>query len=244
MATVIGATAFTATTTITSGSITGTITAPVASALVSAYVAPALSLTGTTVAFVGWSASAASSTLVTGNFTANTSYYPVMTVTAAANYTIGASPAFTVASSSGTAQNSLSNGVATVIGATAFTATAAPTTTKSATGGTTGAGTGWALSGSETLVWAKVAVTASWPVASSTCTALGNGWRMPKQGELSGLYNTVTAKNAAIAAGWTMSYTWSSELSATGYRYFVDLHDGTVYDGNPDSSTFSVSCVH
>ena len=115
--------------------------------------------------------------------------------------------------------------------------------TATATGGTIGTSTGWALNGGGTLIWAKITTTtATWTTASAQCTALGAGWRMPTQGELSGLNNTPSAKSAATAAGWTLGLTWSSSLYSAGYHSRVDLGSGIV-TASDDTSSYSVSCV-
>ena len=114
--------------------------------------------------------------------------------------------------------------------------------TQLATGGSIGSGTGWSLNGGGSLVWAKITAPAAWSVASAQCTALGTGWRMPTQGELSGLVNTASAKSAATAAGWTLSGTWSSSLSSAGNHYNVSLSNGNVNPYN-DTYIYYVPCV-
>ena len=115
--------------------------------------------------------------------------------------------------------------------------------TQLATGGSIGSGTGWSLSGGGSLIWSKVTASDHWSVASSTCTALGDGWHMPTQGQLSGLFNTSTARSAASAAGWTFGYTWSSEPDTAGPHYGVSLSGGSI-DLIDNASNIYVSCVH
>lgn len=115
--------------------------------------------------------------------------------------------------------------------------------TQGATGGTIGSGSGWTLNGSGTLEWAIVTTpTVSWLNASAQCTALGSGWRLPTQGELSALYNTSAAISAATAAGWTLGRTWSSSLTGSNY-YNVYLNTGGVVGINPVGSVSYASCV-
>jgi hypothetical protein len=115
--------------------------------------------------------------------------------------------------------------------------------TQLATGGTIGSTTGWSLNGGGTLIWSNINSQGTWTTASTQCTALGAGWRMPTQGELSGLYNTSTALSAATAAGWTLSHTWSSSLWGTGSHYYVNLGNGNVTNLDDTNGTSYVSCV-
>jgi hypothetical protein len=114
--------------------------------------------------------------------------------------------------------------------------------TQLATGGSIGSKTGWSLSGGGSLIWSKVTTTANFSAASSQCTALGAGWRMPTQGELSGLTNTGAAISAAVTAGWTLDLTWSSSLYSGGDYYYVDLGTGMV-NMNYVTNSYYVSCV-
>ncbi|MDH6153745.1 hypothetical protein M2124_000001, partial [Polynucleobacter sphagniphilus] len=153
------------------------------------------------------------------------------TAQAATTYTVTATGA---TAGSSTATVSIAIGVGLPVG---------QIQTQVATGGTIGSATGWSLNGGGSLIWSQVTSTAEdWATASSQCTALGAGWRMPTQGELSALYNTSSAKSAATAANWTLDRTWSSSLYSAGLHYYVNLTTGNVtYDY--DTGSKYVSCV-
>ena len=100
-----------------------------------------------------------------------------------------------------------------------------------------GASSGWTLTGGGSLLWAKIKDYAGFTnVQVGGCDPLGVGWRMATQPELSGLFNTASARSAAIKVGWIMDLTLSSTrapdptpdwaLPATGYVWEVSLSNG------------------
>ena len=118
--------------------------------------------------------------------------------------------------------------------------------TATAIGGTpgSGSGAGWILSGSGSLIWSKITTSqANWTTASARCAALGSGWRMATQGEISGLLNTPAAKAAAVSAGWDFRETWTSTLNYSIYYYYVMMQTGNVYSYGDKAYVINVSCV-
>lgn len=87
----------------------------------------------------------------------------------------------------------------------------------------------------------------SWYTADNTCkelTAQGlraGTWRLPTKAELLALYEA--GNNVLSAAGWTLSYTWSSTTNEVGDHYYVGLFRDRV---GPDNGSIRcyVSCVH
>ena len=175
-------------------------------------------------------------------FASSTVYTATITLTAAAGYVFsGVAANFFTVTGATTVTNAAGSNIVTAI----FPETALQPgyiKTQNATGGTIGAPTGWSLNGGGSLVWAKIATEATWSNASAQCTALGAGWRMPTQGELSGLRNTASTKAAATTEGWAFSNTWSSNSSSEGYHYMVSLYFGHTQGQNDTYSSY-VSCV-
>jgi len=151
-----------------------------------------------------------------------TVYTATITLTADAGYVFSGVAAnfFTVAGAT-TVTNPAGSNIVTAT----FPATGLPPgsiQTLSATGGTIGSGTGWALNGGETLIWAKVSNNLALNFADITahCTALGAGWRMP----------TV----------------WSSTPYNGLYHYLIRLDNGLIYGSTYnvlDTEAVYVSCV-
>ncbi|MBU3543299.1 DUF1566 domain-containing protein [Polynucleobacter sp. MWH-Mekk-B1] len=216
-------------TTVSTSAISG-VTVPVAEAI------PATAISG-----VGYTGTISWSNNPT-SFAYSTVYTATVTLTPTAGYTMTGVTANFFNVSGATATNPVNSGVITAV----FPSTAAlpdgQIQTATATGGTIGTATGWTLSGGGKLTWSRINSTANWTTASSQCTALGAGWRMPTQEELSGLFNTASAIAAATTAGWTLGSTWSSALYSAGYRYVVNLNGGYGYVSNDTFYDF-VSCV-
>ena len=216
-------------TTVSTSAISG-VTVPVAEAI------PATAISG-----VGYTGTISWSNNPT-SFAYSTVYTATVTLTPTAGYTMTGVTANFFNVSGATATNPVNSGVITAV----FPSTAAlpdgQIQTATATGGTIGTATGWTLSGGGKLTWSRINSTANWTTASSQCTALGAGWRMPTQEELSGLFNTASAIAAATTAGWTLGSTWSSALYSAGYRYVVNLYYGYGYVSNDTFSDY-VSCV-
>jgi len=116
--------------------------------------------------------------------------------------------------------------------------------------GTIGSPGGWALNGPGTLIWSpnnsNNAHAGNIAANVADCTALNaagmTGWRLPSQGELSGLQNTNSA--LAIAANWRQDITYSSTPSSTNPAkgYFIMIGTNAVYE--PNSWSGYKSCVH
>ena len=216
-------------TTVSTSAISG-VTVPVAEAI------PATAISG-----VGYTGTISWSNNPT-SFEYSTVYTATVTLTPTAGYTMTGVTANFFKVSGATATNPVNSGVITAV----FPSTAAlpdgQIQTATATGGTIGSGTGWTLSGGGKLIWSGINSMANWTAASSQCTALGAGWRMPTQGELSGLYSTPSAKAAATTAVWTLGTTWSSSLYSAGDHYYVNLGTGNV-SFNSDAYSYFVACV-
>lgn len=181
------------------------------------------------------------------SFAYNTQYTATITLTAASGYTLNGVAAnfFTVAGAT-TVTSPANTGQTTTVVTAAFPSTAALPAgyiqTGRATGGTIGSAAGWTLNGGGTLLWSKVTTLTNWSSAAAQCQAMGSGWRMPTQGELSGLFFTSSAINAANAAGWTLTGTWSSSLYSADDHYTVNLATGGVGDLD-DTYGLYMSCV-
>ena len=112
--------------------------------------------------------------------------------------------------------------------------------------GTIGSGNGWNLTGGGTLTWAPIIATSAAPFvdAGAQCSALGSGWRLPTQPELSGLFNSSVGPTLT-ALGWFLGTTWSSSEFGGGIHYAVQLTDGRGdITSKADGFTLMVSCVH
>jgi hypothetical protein len=225
-------TTLTVTTATVSTSIISGVTVPVAEAI------PATAISGVGyTGIISWSNNPTS-------FAYSTVYTATVTLTPTAGYTMTGVTADFFKVSGATATNPVNSGVITAVFPSTAAMPAGYIQTATATGGSIGGSEGWILNGGGSLIWSKVTSVANWTNASAQCTAMGAGWRMPTQGELSGLSNTSTAKSAATAAGWTLNPTWSSTLFSAGYHYYVNPVNGYVaFVYGTDADSYYVSCV-
>ncbi len=208
--------------TITSSVITG-VTAPVSNAIPVTTITAVAQYTGT----VTWSSSPT-------RFGYDDAYTATITLTPAVGYTFTGVTANFFKVSGATAINSANSGTITAL----FPATLLPVgyiKTMSVSGST--------LSGSGTLVWSTVTgPTVNWSTASTQCSAIGTGWRMASQVELSALSSTSAALSAGTAAGWTLSRTWSSTPNGSNYNN-VYLNTSVVVSLSTGNSSY-MSCVY
>ena len=160
-----------------------------------------------------------------------------MTLTAAANYTLTGVSANFFTVSGATATNSANSGVVTAV---------FPATTATLPSGYI---TSARVSGSGVLTWAPITTYGYWPNAADICSAMSNsvyssGWRQPTRAELTALYNAYPNNSSILSGlGWSLGWTWSSEISSGDYRYHVGLHSGETGTAFQASNLY-VSCVH
>jgi hypothetical protein len=96
------------------------------------------------------------------------------------------------------------------------------------------------------LAWMGVSFSANWAnanayCASTTIAGTTGGWRLPTTAELKELQTS----GAIAGQGWTVGYTWSSEMGVTANEathVAVDLASGATVE-RPDAAGAYVTCV-